>query len=113
MKAWVRYRRGRAWYSGAIGRRPFMAWLETPEGQAALDETASRRRFAFLARRRAARCLWRRLAAAARDPQVVTTIQSELDSYLGRVHEFAYAGGLPRLSVDLSRIVVVPLWLCN
>jgi hypothetical protein len=41
------------------------------------------------------------------------TIQSELDAYLGRLQEFAYADGLPRLSVDLHRIVVVPRVLVN
>ena len=113
MKACVRYRRGRPWYSGAISRTSFRAWLDTPEGCEAVDDIASRMRFAFVARARAARRLWRRLAAAARDPQVAATIQSELDSYLGRVHELAYAGGLPRLSVDLHRIVVVPRVLIN
>jgi hypothetical protein len=113
MKACVRYRRGRAWYSGAISRPRFRAWLETSEGCEAVDSVASRMRVVFLARARAARRLWRRLAAAACDPRVVATIQSEVDAYLGRVHEFAYAGGLPRLSVDLHRIVVVPRVLIN
>jgi hypothetical protein len=113
MKAWVRYRRGRAWYTGSIARAPFVAWLATSEGRAAVDLSASRGPFAFFARARAARRLWRRLAAAARDPRVVVAIQSEMDAYLGRVREFAYAGGLPRLSVDLHRIVVVPRVLIN
>jgi len=113
MKAWVRFRRGRAWYRGAITRRPFVQWLETPDGQATLDAAASRMRVTFFARARAARALWRHLAAAARDPRVVVTIQSELDAYLGRLQEFAYAAALPQLSVDLHRIVVVPRVLIN
>src|SRR5438874_3885556 len=113
MKAWVRYRRGRGRYSGAIGRSAFFAWLETPEGRATLDETASRRRCAFLARFRAARRLWRRLSSVARDPRVVVAIQSEIDAYLGRLQQFAYAAALPQLSVDLHRIVVVPRVLIN
>src|SRR5262249_41721581 len=113
MKASVRFRRGHAWYSGAISRTTFLAWLETPEGRAAVDDAASRIRFVFLAKYRAARALWRRLVAAARDPHVVVTIQSEMDAYLGRVHELAYSGGLPRLRVDLHRIVVVPRVLIN
>jgi hypothetical protein len=113
MKAWVRYRRGRAWYSGAISRPPFRGWLGTPEGCEAVDSVALRMRFAFLGRARAARCLWRRLAAAARDRQVVAAIQSELDAYLGRVNEFASAGGLPRFSVGLHRLIVVPRVLIN
>ena len=113
MKAWVRYRRGGARYTGVVSRPPFVAWLAAPEGQRVLDAAASRTRFAFLARARAARRLWRRLAAAAREPGVVVTIQSEMDGYLGRLQEFAYADGLPRLSVDLHRIVVVPRVLIN
>jgi len=113
MNAWVQYRRGRAWYTGRIARAPFVAWLATSEGRATVDAAASRGRFALFARARAARRLWRRLAAAARDRDVVVTIQSEMDAYLGRLREFAYAGGLPRLSVDLHRIVVVPRVLIN
>ena len=113
MNAWVRYRRGRAWYTGRITRAPFVAWLATPDGRATVDEAASQARFAFLARGRAARRIWRGLAAAARDPDVVVTIQREMDAYLGRLQEFAYAEGLPRLSVDLHRIVVVPRVLIN
>ena len=113
MKAWIRYRRGRPWYTGAISRPPFRTWLETPEGCGAVDDIASRMRFAFVVKARAARRLWRRLAAAARDPQVVTTIQSELDSYLGRVHELTYAGGLPQLNMDLHRIIIIPRILIN
>jgi hypothetical protein len=113
MHAWVRYRRGRAWYTGGITRAPFVAWLAMPEGRAALDAAASHTRFAFLARARAARRLWRRLAAAARDPDVIVMIQREMDAYLLRLQEFAYADGLPRVSVSLHRIVVVPRVLIN
>ena len=111
MNAWVRYRRGRALYTGRITRAPLVAWLATPDGRATLDEAASRLR--FLASARAARRLWRQLAAAARDPDVVVTVQSEVDAYLGRLQEFAYAEGLPRASVNLHRIVAVPRVLIN
>ena len=113
MKPWVRYRRGRARYTGGISRAPFAAWLETSEGRRALDAAVARTRFNFWAEARATRRLWRELAGAARDPRVIVVIQSELDSYLGRLQEFAYADGLPRLSVDLHRIVVVPRVLIN
>jgi len=113
MKPWVRYRRGRASYAGGITRAPFAAWLATPQGRAVVDQEASRARFGLFARARAARRLWRQLAAAAREPGVVVRIQSEIDGYLGRVPEFAYADGLPRLTVDLHRIVVVPRVLIN
>ena len=113
MGAWVRYRRGRVVYGGRIARAPFAAWLTTTEGAAVLDEATSRLRIRFLARTRAARRLWRRLAAAARDHQVVATIQSEMDAYPGRIQELAYADGLPRAGIDLHRLVVVPRALVN
>jgi hypothetical protein len=113
MSPWVRYRRRRAWYSGAIARAPFAAWLATPEGRAMLDETSSHERFPWFAKRRAARRLWRQLAAAARDPRIVTTVQHEVDRYLARLQAFAYADGLPRVSVGLHRIVAVPRVLIN
>ena len=113
MGAWVRYRRGRVVYGGRIARAPFAAWLTTTEGAAVLDEATSRLRIRFLARTRAARRLWRRLAAAARDRQVVATIQSEMDAYPGRIQEFAYAEGLPCAGIDLHRLVVVPRALVN
>ena len=113
MKPWVRYRGGHARYTGGITRPPFAAWLATPEGQTVLRDEASRSRFALLADARAARRLWRGLAAAAREPEVIATIQRQLHAYLGRLREFAYADGLPRLSVNLHRIVVVPRVLIN
>ena len=113
MSAWVRHRRGGARYAGRITRAPFVEWLATPDGQAALGAVAARLRLRFLANRRAARRLWRQLAAAARDPDLIATVQSEIDAYLGRLQEFAYAEGLPRASVDLHRIVVVPRVLIN
>src|SRR5512142_976218 len=85
MDAWVRCRRGHVRYAGRIGRRPFAAWSRTAEGHAAVDEAAARLRVKFLARWRAARRLWRQLAAAARDEAVVVTVQSELDAFLARL----------------------------
>jgi hypothetical protein len=126
MGAWVRHRRGGARYAGRITRAPFVEWLATPEGQAVLDAAAARLRLRvlarrraarlrlrFLARRRAARRLWREIALAARSDDVVAVVQSEIDAYPSRLQEFAYAEGLPRASVDLHRIVVVPRVLIN
>jgi hypothetical protein len=113
MGAWVRHRRGGARYAGRITRAPFVEWLATPEGQAAITTAAARLRLRFFVRRRAARRLWRDLAAAARHPELVAVVQSEIDAYLGRLQEFAYAEGLPRTSVNLHRIVIVPRVLIN
>jgi len=108
----VRYARGRALYTGAIGRSAFVAWQSTPEGQATLDEAASRTRFGLFTRPRAARRLWRQLSAAARDRDTNVIVQSELDAYLGRLRDFT-SGDLPRIVVSLHRLVVVPRLLIN
>jgi len=113
MTPWVRYRRGRARYNGRLSRAPFDAWLATPKGQQVLDNAMARTRFSFFARARTARRLWRQLASAARQPSALVVIQSEIDAYLGHLEQFAYADGLPRLSVDLHRLVAVPRVLIN
>jgi hypothetical protein len=102
MSPWVRYRRGRIRYSGRIARAPFAAWLATPDGCAPLDEATSRIRLPFCARTR-----------AARDAAVVATVQSEMDAYLARIRDLAYADGLPRVGVRPHRLVVVPRVLVN
>jgi hypothetical protein len=113
MRGWVRYSRGRAVYAGRITRGPFVAWVHTPEGAAAVDALASRMRIRWFARERASRRIWKQLAAAARDHAVIVSIQSEVDAYLARLQDFAYADGLPRTGVELHRLVVVPRLLIN
>jgi hypothetical protein len=114
MGAWVRRRwRGGVRYAGRITRRPLAEWLATPEGRATLDAAASRLRLRLFTRRRAARRLWRELAAAARDRSLVAVVQSEIDAYPRRLQDFAHAAGLPRASAELHRIVVVPRVLIN
>jgi hypothetical protein len=113
MTPWVRYRGGQARYTGRIARRPFADWLTTSEGRVVLQREASRSRFRFLSEARASRRLWRELAAAAQEGEVIATIQHHMNAYLSRLREFAYADGLPRLSVSLHRIVVVPRVLVN
>jgi hypothetical protein len=113
MRPWVRYRGGRARYSGWISRWPFKEWTETPEAKAAIATVAGRFRVQWLARVRAERKLWKQLAAMARQRAVVVSIQSEADAYPARLQEFAYADGLPRVGVELHRLVVVPRVLVN
>lgn len=114
MATWVRYSRGRLAYTGRITRGPFLAWTATQEGHAALRETAARIRFSLFGKMRAAsRRLWRQLAAAARDPDVVSAIECEVDAYVERLGQLAFAEGLPRSGVDLRRLIVVPTVLLN
>jgi hypothetical protein len=112
--AWVRWRGGQAAYAGRITRPPFAAWSETPEAKLVIAAAASRIRFSLIGRTRAARRhLWRQLSAAARDAGVVAAIQTEVQRYLETLSVLAYANGLPRVFVDLRRLVVVPRVLLN
>jgi len=113
MGAWVRYSGGRAVYRGRISRAPFAAWTQTPEGREVVARLCARVRVPFFAEMRTVRRLWRQLSAAASDGGVAACVQSELDLYLERLQQFAYAEGLPRVGVDLHRLVVVPRVLVN
>jgi hypothetical protein len=101
-------------FTGRIPRAPFDAWAESPDGRAVLDPVQSGMRFALLGRRRAARRLvWRQLNELARNVVVVAAIQREVDAYLTRLGQLVYAHDLPRASVDLHRLVVVPRSFVN
>jgi hypothetical protein len=114
MAAWVRYSRGTLTYAGRITRASFGLWTTTPQGQKAIGDVASRIRFAVLGRNRAARRrLWRQLSDAARAPEVAAAVQREAQGYLERLGALAYADGLPRIGVELHRLVVVPRVLVN
>ncbi len=114
MRLWVRYSRGRVTYTGRISRGPFIAWADTPEGRRVVDRLASTIRFSLVGKRRAAqRRLWRQLLAMARDETIVAAVQHEAQAYLERLSGFAYADGLPRVGVNLHRLVVVPRVLLN
>src|SRR5437762_6104165 len=114
MAAWIRSRGGRLTYGGGISRRPFDAWAQTPDGSAAITAAAAHVRFSLLGKHRAARRrLWTELANAAADDSVAGAVQSEADRYLVRLSQLAYAEGLPRVAVNLYRLVVVPRQLLN
>lgn len=71
-------------------------------------------RFALFGRIRAARRqVWRQLNEAARTEAVVVGVQREVDAYLARLDTLVYARDLPRVSVDLRRLVVVPRVFVN
>jgi len=114
MPAWIRLRGGRLAYAGRITRRPFETWTHTAEGTAAIAAQAAHVRFSLLGKHRAARSrMWRELANAAADESVAGAIQEEADRYLARLTQLAYAEGLPRVAVNLYRLVVVPRQLLN
>lgn len=100
---------GRLRYRGRITRQSFLAWVGTPEGKAAVDAAARELGFCLFGRARTARRqMWRRLKAAAMSDEVRTALQAEPERYLAVWTELAYAPALPRLSVALHRLVVVP-----
>jgi hypothetical protein len=108
MKAPVRYSRGRMIFTSRLPRRAFEAWTAA-EGRPVVERVASKLGFALLGRRRAARRrLWRQLTTAACAASIVRDVQRELDAYLQRLDPIVYAHGLPRVGVDLRRLIVVP-----
>lgn len=110
----VRFARGRAVYTGRLARAPFSAWLQTADGRNVITAASCRIRFSLLGKTRAAqRRLWRDLSRAAGDARVAAVIQRELDEHFARPGTYAYANGLPRLGIELHRLVVVPRVLIN
>jgi hypothetical protein len=108
MKPPVRNSRGRMIFTGRLPRRSFEAWA-TGDGCPVVERVASDVGFSLLGRRRAARRrLWRQLTSAASAASIVRDIQRELDGYLQRLDPIVYAHGLPRVSVELRRLIVVP-----
>jgi hypothetical protein len=113
MSACVRFSRDGLTYAG-ISRPPLDGWMRTAEGAATVDAVRPRLGFCLFGRTRAARRhLWKQLATAARDEAVVSAIQGELARYLPRLGDLAYCSGLPRLGVQLRRLVIVPCVLLN
>jgi hypothetical protein len=114
MKTTVRYSRGRLRYTGQIGRESFVAWARSSHGRAVIDRTASQIPFTLFGRARAARRrIWRQLVKAARLEAVVAAVQREIDGFLARLQTLALAHDLPRVGVDLHRLVVVPRAFVN
>jgi hypothetical protein len=101
-------------YRGRISYAPFAEWIATPEGTGVLTSLAKAIRFAPLGRMRSARRqLWRALAATARSDSVAAALQAEADRYVALMAEIAYTDGLPCVSVERQRLVVVPRSLLN
>jgi hypothetical protein len=114
MKTPVRFSRVRAAYTGRMLRTAFDEWAESREGVSALNEVGSEMFFALFGRRQAARSqVWKQLRRAARAEAVALIAQHELDEYLPHLGTLVFARELPRVGVDLRRLVVVPRMFVN
>jgi len=107
--SWFKVSDGRVCFRGRITRKPFTDWTGTPEGAAAVEHLAQQLRFALFGRARAAkRRLWRELEAAVNTEQLKAILEASANYYLNAMTELAYAPSLPRVSIELRRLVVIP-----
>lgn len=107
--SWFDIAGGRLRFRGRITKDPIDAWVASDEGTEAVQAAARQTGFSLFgrvrsARRRMSRELWAGVAA----PPLRETIAAECDRYLAAWTELAYAPSLPRATVGLQRLVVVP-----
>jgi len=106
---WFKVNDGRVLCSGQISRDPFAAWISTPEGSGAVAAVASGMGFKLLGKARAARNqIWRELLSALRSADGRAALQASADVHGRSLTALAYAQALPRTSVALHRLVLVP-----
>ena len=114
MKTPVQNSRGRLIYTGQIARSTFNAWAQSNDGRALLEQIGSELRFTLFGRAAAARRrIWRQLRQAMRNARLASALQGEVDAGLARLDPIVYAQDLPRVSVDLRRVVVAPRLFVN
>lgn len=106
---WFDIADGRLRFRGRITKQPILEWIATREGADTIQAAARQSGFSLLgrirsARRRICRDLWDAVTAAP----VREAIAAECDRYLGAWTQLAYAPSLPRVTVALHRLVVVP-----
>lgn len=107
--SWFKVRDGRVVYTGTLTRQPYTAWIATPDGAKAIDAVAKDIGFRLFGRKRAARSrVWRELAAAAASDDGRSALQAAADLYAKAISDLAYAQALPRATIELRRLVLVP-----
>ena len=100
---------GRVVYTGRLTREPYTSWTATRDGSAAIAEVAKELGFRLFGRTRAARRqIWRELDAAARSEEGRAAMQAAADLHIRTIGTLAYAQGLPRTTVGLRRVVLIP-----
>lgn len=105
---WYRVADGRIQFRGRITREPFSEWLSTSDGAETVDAAAGMLRLRFLSKARAARRLWQDLQGLTRTSSARQALQQESDYFAKNVANLCYAPYLPRNTVALHRLVVVP-----
>jgi hypothetical protein len=107
--SWFDVADGRLRYRGRISKEPVAEWLASDDGLAAVQAATRQVRFALFGRARSAR---RRVARELQDaigsPSLREGLPGECDRLLAAWTGLAYAPSLPRLTVALQRLVVVP-----
>jgi hypothetical protein len=106
---WFKVSDGRVVHSGQLSRDPFVAWTASSDGAAAIAAVAAGMRFKLLGKTRAARKqVWRELLDALRSAEGRSALQASADAYSRSLISLAYAQALPRTTVALHRLVLVP-----
>ncbi len=110
---WFRVVDGRLRYR-RVTPVPLIEWTSTADGRAAVAAAGRYVRFSLFGRDRTGRArLWRELKDLAVNERVAATINGLAGTYPSLLAGFAFADGLPRATVDLRRLVVVPRALVN
>ena len=107
--AWFKVTDGRVVCGRKLSRDPFAAWTATQEGSAAIATVAGTLRFRLFGKVRAARRqVWRELSAALCSDEGRAALQGAAGDYSRCITSLAYAQALPRTTIDLHRLVLVP-----
>lgn len=106
--AWFRVASNRLRYRGRLSKEPYAAWVRTSEGEAAIDARARQDRLYIFPRARARRRIWRDLERTARGDVLRAAIQTEADHFGRVVVEASHAPGLPRRTIALHRLIILP-----
>jgi hypothetical protein len=106
---WYHAPGGRLRFRGRVTGEPVAGWLATRDGSEAVRAAADRIRFSILGRSRSAhRRLRRELQTALTSPAAHATFAAVGDGFLKGWTALAYAPALPRATVALRRLVLVP-----
>jgi hypothetical protein len=105
---WFRVASSRLAYRGRLSRHAFSTWTTTSEGGVALDERAQRDGLRVFAHGRARRRMWRELDAVSRAEPFRGLMQFEANHFAATMIDVSHAPGLPRRTIALHRLVIVP-----